>query len=335
MTSVYWNRKLHSEKNPCKGNVRVGHITPDTIYPVQLIYWLALQHSQNAGLRSSDLQFELSAANVRNVTMTYVNPAVWMDVLGKKNLICCQGTFPRHVQSEKCCDSADLSCLSMSFLCLPWLARNKTHSLPARGNSVGAASAFYFACSTVSDQRLFGKRAAAADTFSHRWEVVWLSLRVHLYPRGFIAGTFKEVLGEMLIWSFLKDTIPVSIKSLITIWPMTLDLSGSRGGLSRCPAERSIIINAVWNHITSSSVLCLPFLSLSLSLLLSFLPSPQLLAAQPEDEERKTGWFLKRGGGGGGGGLQGFCSVSWNLLTPLASAQRLGGRGGGGGGGGG
>lgn len=58
----------------------------------------------------------------------------------------------------------------------------------------------------------------------------------------------------------------------------------------------------------------------------------QLLAVQQENEERKTGWFLKRGGGGG---LQGFCSVSWNLLTPLASAQRLGGRGGGGEGGGG
>ncbi|KAA8584896.1 hypothetical protein FQN60_003590 [Etheostoma spectabile] len=50
-----------------------------------------------------------------------------------------------------------------------------------------------------------------------------------------------------------------------------------------------------------------------------------LLAVQQEDEERKTGWFLKRGGG-----LQGFCSVSWNLLTPLASARRLGGKGGGG-----
>ena len=75
-------------------------------------------------------------------------------------------------------------------------------------------------------------------------------------------------------------------------------------------------------------------LNTQLSIILTFLSS--LLSVEQEHEEKKMGWFLKRGGGGGGGGgrgggggLQGFCSVSRNLLTPLASAQRL--RGGGGG----
>lgn len=62
----------------------------------------------------------------------------------------------------------------------------------------------------------------------------------------------------------------------------------------------------------------------SLSLSLSSVVLSQLLALQQEDEERKTGRSLKRGEGGG---LRGFCSVSRNLLTPLAAAQRVSGGG--------
>lgn len=59
----------------------------------------------------------------------------------------------------------------------------------------------------------------------------------------------------------------------------------------------------------------------------------EFLALPQQHDERKTGCFLERGGGRGGGGgqgggLQGLCSVSRNLLTPLASAESL--RGGGG-----
>lgn len=67
--------------------------------------------------------------------------------------------------------------------------------------------------------------------------------------------------------------------------------------------------------------------------LLSFFV-PEFLALPQQHDETKTGCFLERGGGreggggGRGGGLQGLCSVSRNLLTPLASAESL--RGGGG-----
>lgn len=66
----------------------------------------------------------------------------------------------------------------------------------------------------------------------------------------------------------------------------------------------------------------------SLSLFLSLFLFPLISLSYWHHNRRmkrgRWGRFLKRGEGGG---LQGFCSVSRNLLTPLAGAQRLGGGG--------
>lgn len=108
-------------------------------------------------------------------------------------------------------------------------------------------------------------------------------------------------------------------ESLITIWL-------NDPGFARAPVEKSIE-EMQFKIIKVFALSLREFVSLSFhSYRFPLLLCPRLLAVQQEDEGRKTGWFSKRGGGGG---LQGFCSVSWNLLTPLASALRLAARGGG------
>ena len=185
-----------------------------------------------------------------------------MNILRKTNVICCQGTLYRHVQYEHVATLQIFLCFRVIFVSAMTRAKNKTHSLPARGNSVGAASAFYFPCSSVSDQRVFAKCAAAADIFltDGKW-FDWACRSVCIWEVSFMGwdADFK-----------LSDTIPASIKSLITIWPVTLVLvlSGSRGEVVKVPRGEK------HHHKCSlESLKCLVFaLSLSLSGFVALFP---------------------------------------------------------------